>query len=104
MKSNPTAVLGLTVLLASSLMGAESFVPDGRVNPDDYTVLMAVDAPLPVGGKRFQAGSHGKFFVEGWTRPDQAFGWEIAVPADDAYAVKPAYQKLVADLFAGIFA
>ncbi len=77
---------GCCALLAGGA-GAESFVPDGRVNPDDYTVLMAVDAPLPEGARRFQAGGHGKFYVEGWTRPEQVFRWDITVPADDAYAV-----------------
>jgi len=68
-------------------MGTESFVPDGRVNPDDYTVLMAVDAPLPSGCQRFQHGGHGKFYVEGWTRPEQVFRWEVDVPETDEYAV-----------------
>ena len=63
------------------------FKPDFRVRPDDYTVLMAYDARLPEGLKPMQAGAHGKFQVDGWTRPDQPLTWEVTVPAADAYAV-----------------
>ena len=53
----------------------------------NYTVLMAHDARLPEGMKRMQAGAHGKFQVEGWTRPDQTLTWQVTVPDEDAYAV-----------------
>lgn len=99
MKFRSAAVLVLTVLLVGSSMGAESFVPDGRIHPDDYTVGMAVDVPLPLGCHQFQAGNHGKFFVEGWTRPDQVFRWKMTVPADDEYAVNVlACRKNATDL------
>jgi hypothetical protein len=65
---------------------AESFVPSFRLQPDDYTVLMAADAKLPPGLKPFQAGAHGKFHVTGRTRPEQSLDWEITVPQEDAYA------------------
>jgi hypothetical protein len=67
--------------------GAESFTPDGRVNPDDYTVLMAVDSPLPAGCRAFQPHGHGKFYAEGWSRSEQVFRWEVTVPAADEYVV-----------------
>ncbi|MCX7007900.1 MAG: alpha-L-fucosidase [Kiritimatiellaeota bacterium] len=80
--------IGLVALVFSGpFVRAESFVPDGRVRPDDYTVLMAVDAPRPADCKPFQAGSHGKFFVNGWTRLEQKFVWDVVVPSDDDYAV-----------------
>jgi len=79
----------LTVILLSAIpaMAENLFKPDFRVRPDDYTVLMAHDARLPEGLKCFQAGAHGKFQVEGWTRPDQALTWQVTVPDEDAYAV-----------------
>ena len=79
----------LAVILLSAIpaMAENLFKPDFRVRPDDYTVLMAHDARLPEGLKPMQAGAHGKFPVDGWTRPDQALTWEVTVPDDDAYAV-----------------
>jgi hypothetical protein len=66
---------------------AESFVPDFRLRPDDYTVLMAVDTRLPEGMQPFQPGGHGKFHATGWSRSQQVLSWEVTVPADDVYAV-----------------
>jgi len=79
----------LTAILLSAIsaMAENLFKPDFRVRPDDYTVLMAYDARLPEGLKPMQAGAHGKFPVDGWTRPDQALTWEVAIPDDDTYAV-----------------
>lgn len=85
MISNPllaAAVLGVNAMAVSG-----AFVPDFRVRPDDYTVLMAADAQRPPELKPFQAGAHGKFHVTGWTRPEQALAWEITVPEEDAYSV-----------------
>jgi hypothetical protein len=76
----PLAALGAAVW-------AESFVPDFRLRPDDYTVLMAADVRLPEGMQPFQPGGHGKFHVTGWSRPEQVLSWEVTVPADDAYAI-----------------
>ena len=78
-------VIGLLSAGAIKVPGA--FVPDFRVRPDDYTVLMAADAQRPPELKPFQAGAHGKFHVTGWTRPEQALEWEITVPEEDAYSV-----------------
>jgi len=83
-----TNLLRVAVLLgvnATAVSGA--FVPDFRVRPDDYTVLMAVDAKRPAELKPFQAGAHGKFHVTGWTRPEQTLEWEITVPEEDAYSI-----------------
>lgn len=75
------------LLSVNALTASGAFVPDFRVRPDDYTVLMAADAQRPPELKPFQAGAHGKFHVTGWTRPEQTLEWEIAVPQSDAYAV-----------------
>ena len=75
------------VLLVSGLAAGAVFVPDGKLRPDDYTVLMAADAKLPAGLAPIQSGAHGKFFVAGWRRPEQFFTWQVEAPADDAYAV-----------------
>jgi len=80
-------LLLLAISLALPALAAESFVPDFRIKPDDYTVLMAADVKLPPGLKPFQAGAHGKFHVTGWTRPEQALEWEISVLQADTYAV-----------------
>ena len=70
-----------------SVPGGESFIPDFHVKPDDYTVLMAVDARRSQDLKPFQAGAHGKFHVTGWTRPEQSLEWEVTVPQEDSYSV-----------------
>jgi len=76
------------LLLASAAFGGESvFLPDGRVRPDDYTVLQTVDAARSADLTAFQPGSHGKFYVEGWCRADQEARWTVDVPAADGYAV-----------------
>lgn len=77
----------LAISVALPALAAESFVPDFQIKPDDYTVLMAVDAKLPPGLKPFQPGAHGKFHATGWTRAEQRLEWEITVPQEDAYAV-----------------
>lgn len=76
------ALLGMSAMAVSG-----AFVPDFRVRPDDYTVLMAADAQRPPELKPFQAGGHGKFHVTGWTQPEQALAWDITVPAEDAFAI-----------------
>ena len=79
--------LAVILVWAIPAMAENLFKPDFRVRPDDYTVLMAHDARLPEGLKRSQAAAHGKFPVDGWTRPDQPLTWEVTVADDDAYAV-----------------
>lgn len=63
------------------------FVPDGRIDPDNVTVLMACDAQRPADLVEYQPGSHGKFHVSGWRRPDQRCVWTVRAPKDDDYAV-----------------
>lgn len=75
------------LLSVNALAVSGAFVPDSRVRPDDYTVLMAADAKRPPELKPFQAGAHGKFHVTGWMRPEQALEWEITVPEEDAYLI-----------------
>ena len=83
-----TNLLRVAVFLSVNAMAVSgAFVPDFRVRPDDYTVLMAADAKRPPELKPFQAGAHGKFHVTGWTRPEQALEWEITVPEEDAYSI-----------------
>lgn len=67
---------------------AESFVPDFKLKPDDYTVLMAVDAQLSDGLRPFQAGAHGKFFIQGWQRADQRAEWQVTAAESANYAVQ----------------
>ncbi len=81
----PLCIAALLSVNAMAVSGA--FVSDFRVRPDDYTVLMAADAQRPPELKPFQAGAHGKFHVTGWTRPEQAFEWEITVPEENAYSI-----------------
>lgn len=88
--------LATTIGLSLSLMAAcfagpvcmaDAFLPEGRIHAEDVTVLMAADTSLPAGVTRFQSGGHGKFGVDGWTRSDQFFHWDITVPAEDNYTV-----------------
>ena len=81
------AVRCFAACAAVTLSRAESFVPDFRVKPDDYTVLMAVDAKLSDGLKPFQTGAHGKFFIQGWQRPDQLASWTVTAADQADYAV-----------------
>ncbi len=64
-----------------------AYTPDFRIKPDDYTVLMAVDAKVSDGLTPFQAGAHGKFFLQGWQRPDQQAAWNVTVAEPADYAV-----------------
>lgn len=51
--------------------------PDFKLRPDDFTVLMGVDAELSDGLQRISHSSHGKFQVAGWSRSDQSATWKI---------------------------
>jgi len=84
-----TTIHFILLLFASTIeiTLAEHFVPDHRIRPDDYTILMAADAKLSPGLKPFQPGGHGKFHVTGWTHPEQTLEWEATVPSEDVYAV-----------------
>lgn len=54
-----------------------AFAPDFKLKPDDFTVLMAVDAELGEGLQRVSHSGHGKFQVSGWSRADQTSTWKI---------------------------
>lgn len=54
-----------------------AFVPDFKLKPDDFTVLMAVDAELGEGLQRVSHSAHGKFQVSGWSRADQSATWKV---------------------------
>jgi hypothetical protein len=78
----------ITFLLTIGTLHA-AFVPDFKLKPNDYTVLMAVDAKLTAGLTSFQPASHGKFFVQGWQRPNQQAEWKVTAsePANYAFNV-----------------
>lgn len=69
-------------------MSAAGFVPDFKLKPDDYTVLMAVDAKLSAGLAPSMASHHGKFFIQGWQRPAQQAEWKVTVGEAADYAVQ----------------
>lgn len=88
----PFLKIPLLLSLVATLQAA--FVPDFKVKPDDYTVLMAVDAKASPGMSEFQGGSHGKFFVQGWNQPDQTLQWTIQVSQADSYAANILIQRI----------
>ncbi len=69
-------VSGKTVTTKLS-RGSHQFTPDFKLKPDDFTVLMGVDAELSDGLARAIRSAHGKFEVKGWTRADQSATWKI---------------------------
>lgn len=81
MKKNAVAL----VLTIGTLHAA--FIPDFKLKPDEYTVLMAVDAKLSAGLTSFQPAGHGKFFVQGWHRADQQAEWKISANEAADYTV-----------------
>ena len=62
--------------------------------PNNYTVLIAVDAKASPGLASFQGGTHGKFFVHGWNQPDQKLEWNLQVPQADSYAANILVQRI----------
>ncbi len=81
-------VLTFMLFLSVGRMSAAGFAPDFKLKPDDYTVLMAVDAKLSAGLAPWNAGGHGKFFLQGWQRPDQQAEWKITASEAADYAVQ----------------
>ena len=85
------------VVLILALVGrtvAAGYVPEFRVLPDDYTVMMAVDAARSEELKADHPGGHGKFFVTAWKRAEQFAEWEMTVPAKDDYAVNVLLRRV----------
>jgi len=79
-----TSVIALALTIGTL---RAAFVPDCKLKPDDYTVLMAVDAKLTAGLTSFQPATHGKFFVLGWHRADQQAEWRVTAGEPANYAV-----------------
>ncbi|MBI5835205.1 MAG: alpha-L-fucosidase [Armatimonadetes bacterium] len=73
------------LLLACGAASAAVFVPDGQIRPDDFTVLMAVDGRASDGLVPFQPGSHAKFYLQGWRRPEQQVGWTVSAATAAQY-------------------
>ncbi|HML74144.1 MAG TPA: alpha-L-fucosidase [Anaerohalosphaeraceae bacterium] len=66
---------------------------------------MGVDSEYSEGLVPFQPGGHGKFYLQGWSRPDQKAGWEITCDQPGDYAVnilvrRKAGQKLRIEVLA----
>ena len=62
-------------LVAAS--ASAQFKPDFKLKPDDFTVLMGVDAELSKGLNRVSLSGHGKFQVSGWSRAEQLATWKV---------------------------
>ncbi len=91
----------LLIQLALSFAAANAqFKPDFKIKPDDFTVLMGVDAELSEGLQRVSHSGHGKFQVAGWTRADQSATWKItsaeAAPYEAWVLVKRANNQPLA--------
>lgn len=85
---------GLAAFALATASASARFKPDFELKPDDYTVLMAVDAKASPGLGEFQGGSHGKFFVQGWNQPDRKLEWNLQVPQADSYAANILIQRI----------
>jgi hypothetical protein len=88
----PLLAIPLLLSLVATLNAA--FVPDFKIKPDDYTVLMAVDAKASPGLGSFQGGAHGKFFIHGWNNPDHKLEWTLNAPQADSYAANILIQRI----------
>ncbi len=88
MRSPHLFIFTVMLFLSVDRVSAGGFVPDFKLKPDDYTVLMAVDAKLSAGLAPSMASHHGKFFIQGWQRPDQQAEWKVTVGVAADYAVQ----------------
>lgn len=79
------------LLLALAL--ASPAIASSPVDPDGITALHAVDATGSDGLVPFQPGGHTRFFLTGWTRPDQRIAWQIAAPAEAGYAASVVLRR-----------
>ncbi|HEY3323503.1 MAG TPA: alpha-L-fucosidase [Planctomycetota bacterium] len=75
------------VVPALTIHAADTFLPDGKLKPDDFAVLHAHDAKFTGDLRRGPSGQHGKFPVKNWRRAEQMLSWDIDVPEEDVYAV-----------------
>ena len=76
----------LLTLAVFPLAAQNLFTPDFRIQPDNYTVLMASDAQLSPGLLR-HPGDHRKLEVREWTSLAQSFTWRVTAPDSGDYAV-----------------
>ena len=83
------------LLMPLSELGAASmnFVPDFKVRPDDYTVLMAADGTNPE-GLRAWVNDHRKLEVQNWPLGGQTT-WEVEVVEAGDYAVSVLFNHCV---------
>ena len=75
------------------LSGADRFVPDFKIKPDDYTVLMAADGQNP-GGLRAWINDHRRMQVKNWPLGGQTT-WEVEVVEAGDYAVNVLFNHSV---------
>lgn len=88
MRSPHLFISAVMLCLLVGRVSAAGFIPDFKLKPDDYTVLMGVDAKLSEGLAPAMASHHGKFFIQGWKRPDQQAEWKITAGEAADYAVQ----------------
>jgi hypothetical protein len=67
----------LTAWALATTSAFAQFKPDFQLKPDDFTVLMGVDAELSDGLQRVSHSGHGKFQVSDWTCANQSATWKI---------------------------
>ncbi len=77
----------LSALAISLAQANAQFQPDLKLKPDDFTVLMGVDAELSAGLNRISHSGHGKFQVSGWSSADHAATWKVTAAKTAPYAV-----------------
>lgn len=77
----------LVAAVATACPAKAQFKPDFKLKPDDFTVLMGVDATLSEGLSRVSHSGHGKFQVSGWTRADQSASWNVTATRSGPYEV-----------------
>lgn len=87
MQFTQTAFCGLTALAMALTSASAQFKPDFKLKPDDFTVLMGVDAELGEGLTRVSHSSHGKFQVSGWSNANQSATWKITTDKPGAHEV-----------------
>ena len=78
-------LLSFVLSLASLSSASAQFKPDFKLKPDDFTVLMGVDAELSPGLNRISHSGHGKFHVAGWSRADQNAVWKVTANTAGAH-------------------
>ncbi len=73
--------------------GGSRFVPDFKIKPDDYTVLMAADGQNP-GGLRAWINDHRRMQVKNWPLGGQTT-WEVEVVEAGDYVVNVLFNHSV---------